>query len=110
MSFRLFVFFVLFVAQTTQELETVNDGSPQWLAYRIYIDGVLACSEEDGASVFRARPQAADGTGVSALGIGGLAYVDDVVFSGVFTITYDPKFSDEDSAFFTLSIKDFRYW
>ena len=67
------------------EIETVNDGSPQGLAYRIYIDGVLACSEEDEASVFRARPQAADGTGVSALGIGGLAYVDDVVFSGVAT-------------------------
>ena len=27
-----------------------------------------------------------------------------------FTITYDPKFSDEDSVFFSLSIKDFRYW
>ena len=33
--------------------------------------------------MFRARPQAADRTGVSALGIGGLAYVDDIVFSGV---------------------------
>ena len=67
----------------TVEIETVNDGSPRGLAYRVYIDGVLACSEEDGASVFRARPQAADRTGVSALGIGGLAYVDDIVFSGV---------------------------
>ena len=28
------------------EIETVNDGSPFGLAYRIYIDGVLACSED----------------------------------------------------------------
>ena len=69
----------------TVEIETVNDGSPHGLAYRVYIDGVLAGSEEDGTSVFRARPQAADRTGVAALGIGGLAYVDDVVFSGVAT-------------------------
>ena len=69
----------------TVEVETVNDGSPRGLAYRVYINGVLACSEEDGTSVFRARPQAADRTGVTALGIGGLAYVDDVVFSGVAT-------------------------
>ena len=69
----------------TVEIETVNDGSPHGLAYRVYIDGVLACAEEDGASVFRARPQSADRTGVTALGIGGLAYVDDVVFSGVAT-------------------------
>ena len=67
----------------TVEIETVNDGSPHGLAYRIYIDGVLACSDEDGATVFRARPQAADRTGVSALGIGGEANIDDVVFCGV---------------------------
>ena len=30
--------------------------------------------------------------------------------NGVFTVTYDEKFSEEDSAFFSLSIKDFRYW
>ena len=65
------------------EIEAVNDGSPHGLAYRIYIDGVLACSDEDGATVFRARPQTADRTGVSALGIGGEANIDDVVFSGV---------------------------
>ena len=69
----------------TVEIEAVNDGSPLGLAYRIYINGVLACSEEDGASVFRARPEAADRTGVSALGIGGNAFVDDIVFSGVAT-------------------------
>ena len=69
----------------TVEIEAVNDGSPLGLAYRIYIDGVLACSEEDGSTVFRARPQAAEREGVSALGIGGLAYIDDVVFSDVAT-------------------------
>ena len=30
--------------------------------------------------------------------------------NGLFRITYDPKFSDEGSAFFLLSIKDYRYW
>ena len=62
-------------------IEAVNDGSPHGLAYRIYIDGKLVCSEEDGGSVFRARPVAADNGGVTALGIGGDAFIDDVVFS-----------------------------
>ena len=69
------------------EIEAVNDGSPHGLAYRIYIDGVLVCSEEDGGSVFRARPVAADKGGVTALGIGGEAFIDDVVFS---CTTIDP--------------------
>ena len=69
------------------EIEAVNDGSPQGLAYRIYIDGKLVCSEEDGATVFRARPVAADKGGVTALGIGGDAFIDDVVFSST---TIDP--------------------
>lgn len=30
--------------------------------------------------------------------------------NGLFTVTYDEKFSEDDSAFFSLSIKDFRYW
>ena len=30
--------------------------------------------------------------------------------NGVFTITYDSKFSNEGSAFFSLEVKDFRYW
>ena len=30
--------------------------------------------------------------------------------NGVFTITYDEKFSEDGSAFFSLSVKDFRYW
>ena len=63
------------------EIEAVNDGSPHGLAYRIYIDGALVCSEEDGGSVFRARPVATDKSGVVALGIGGVAFIDDVVFS-----------------------------
>jgi hypothetical protein len=29
--------------------------------------------------------------------------------NGLFTVTYDEKFSEDDSAFFSLSIKDFRY-
>jgi hypothetical protein len=29
--------------------------------------------------------------------------------NGLFTVTYDEKFSEEASAFFSLSIKDFRY-
>ena len=67
------------------EIETVNDGSPFGLAYRVYIDGVLACSEDDGSTVFRARPQVAEREGVYALGVGGMAYIDDVVFSSVAT-------------------------
>ena len=69
------------------DIEAVNDGSPHGLAYRIYIDGKLVCSEEDGATVFRARPVAADKGGVTALGIGGDAFIDDVVFSST---TIDP--------------------
>ena len=30
--------------------------------------------------------------------------------NGLFTVTYDEKFSEDDSAFFSLTIKDFRYW
>lgn len=71
----------------TVEIEAVNDGSPHGLAYRIYIDGVLACSQADGSTVFRARPEASDRTGVAALGIGGDALIDDVVFSST---TIDP--------------------
>ena len=71
----------------TVEIEAVNDGSPQGLAYRIYIDGILACSKADGSTVFRARPEASDRTGVTALGIGGDAFIDDVVFSST---TIDP--------------------
>ena len=69
------------------EIEAVNDGSPHGLAYRIYIDGALACSEEDGSTVFRARPIAADKNGITALGLGGCSYVDDIVFSST---TIDP--------------------
>lgn len=69
------------------EIEAVNDGSPHGLAYRIYIDGILACSKVDGSTVFRARPEASDRTGVTALGIGGNACIDDVVFSST---TIDP--------------------
>jgi hypothetical protein len=71
----------------TVEIEAVNDGSPHGLAYRIYIDGILACSKADGSTVFRARPEASDRTGVTALGIGGNACIDDVVFSST---TIDP--------------------
>ena len=71
----------------TVEIEAVNDGSPHGLAYRIYIDGILACSQADGSTVFRARPEASDRTGVTALGIGGNACIDDVVFSST---TIDP--------------------
>ena len=71
----------------TVEIEAVNDGSPHGLAYRIYIDGILACSKVDGSTVFRARPEALDRTGVTALGIGGNACIDDVVFSST---TIDP--------------------
>ena len=71
----------------TVEIEAVNDGSPHGLAYRIYIDGILACSQADGSTVFRARPEALDRTGVTALGIGGNACIDDVVFSST---TIDP--------------------
>ena len=69
------------------EIEAVNDDSPHGLAYRIYIDGALLCSEEDGGSVFRARPVATDKGGVTALGIGGAAFIDDIVFSST---TIDP--------------------
>ena len=69
------------------EIEAVNDGSPHGLAYRIYIDGALLCSEEDGGSVFRARPVATDKGGVTALGIGGETFIDDIVFSSA---TIDP--------------------
>ena len=71
----------------TVEIEAVNDGSPHGLAYRIYIDGILACSKVDGSTVFRARPEASDRTGVTALGLGGNACIDDVVFSST---TIDP--------------------
>ena len=71
----------------TVEIEAVNDGSPHGLAYRIYMDGILACSQADGLTVFRARPEASDRTGVTALGIGGNACIDDVVFSST---TIDP--------------------
>ena len=71
----------------SMEIEAVNDGSPHGLAYRFYIDGKLLCSAEDGAIVFRARPVAADKGGVTALGIGGEAFIDDVVFSST---TIDP--------------------
>lgn len=71
----------------TVEIEAVNDGSPHGLAYRIYIDGILACSQTDRSTVFRARPEALDRTGVTALGIGGNACIDDVVFSST---TIDP--------------------
>ena len=40
---------------TVVQVEAVNDGSLFGLAYRIYINGVLACSVEDGTTVFRAR-------------------------------------------------------
>ena len=30
--------------------------------------------------------------------------------NGLFTVTCDEKFSEDDSAFFSLTIKDFRYW
>ena len=66
---------------TAVEIEAINDGSPQGLAYRIYIDGILACSAEDGSTVFRARPEAAsDRNGVSALCFGGSLGLDDIVF------------------------------
>ena len=65
---------------TEVEIEAINDGSPLGLAYRIYIDGILACSAEDGATVFRARPEASDRTGVAALCIGGACGLDDIVF------------------------------
>ena len=64
------------------EIEAVNDGSPHGLAYRIYLDDALLCSAEDGSTVFRARPAATDKGGVTALGIGGAAFIDDIVFSG----------------------------
>ncbi|MBR5549410.1 MAG: hypothetical protein IKU71_06740 [Kiritimatiellae bacterium] len=66
---------------TVVEIEAINDGSPLGLAYRIYIDGILACSSDDGATVFRARPEAAsDRNGVAALCFGGCLGVDDIVF------------------------------
>ena len=66
---------------TSAEIESINDGSPQGLAYRIYIDGILACSAEDGSTVFRARPEAAsDRNGVAALCFGGSLGLDDIVF------------------------------
>lgn len=65
----------------TVGIEAVNDGSPHGLAYRIYIGGVLACSEEDGGTVFRARPEASDKDGITALGLGGDTFIDDIVFS-----------------------------
>jgi hypothetical protein len=66
---------------TVVEIEAINDGSPLGLAYRIYIDGILACSAEDGSTVFRARPEAAsDRNGVSALCFGGSLGLDDIVF------------------------------
>ena len=66
---------------TAVEIEAINDGSPQGLAYRIYIDGILACSAEDGSTVFRARPEAASNRGgVSALCFGGSLGLDDIVF------------------------------
>ena len=66
---------------TAVEIEAINDGSPQGLAYRIYIDGILACSAEDGSTVFRARPEAAsDRNAVSALCFGGSLGLDDIVF------------------------------
>ena len=66
---------------TSVEIEAINDGSPLGLAYRIYIDGILACSAEDGSTVFRARPEAtSDRTGVAALCFGGSLGLDDIVF------------------------------
>ena len=67
---------------TVIEIESINDGSPLGLAYRIYIDGILASSAEDGSTVFRARPEAAsDMNGVAALCLGGSIGLDDIVFS-----------------------------
>ena len=69
------------------EIVAVNDDSPHGFAYRFYIDGKLLCSAEDGSTVFRARPVATDKGGVTALGIGGAACIDDIVFSSA---TIDP--------------------
>lgn len=64
---------------TSVKIEAENDASPFGLALRIYIDGIPAESM-DGCSVFRSRPGAVGRTGVSALGIGGLGYLDDLAF------------------------------
>ena len=66
-------------AWTTVRVEAENAASPQGLCFRIWIGGVAAASS-DGATVFYARPSAADRSGVAALGLLGNAYLDDLTF------------------------------
>lgn len=66
-------------AWTTVRIEAENAASPNGLGFRIWIGGVAAAST-DGATVFYARPSAADRSGVAALGVGGNAYIDDLTF------------------------------
>ena len=61
-------------------IEAVNDRSPYGLGFRVYIGGLLARSPENNTTVFRARPDASDRVGVTALGFGRLAFVDDIWF------------------------------
>lgn len=62
------------------KIEAANDGSGDGLAFRIFIGGILAESEETGETVFRADSSAEEMEGVSAVGFGGTAAVDDIVF------------------------------
>ena len=64
-------------------IKATNDDSDDGLAFSISIGGLAAMSAETGEIVFRAKPSARDMVGVSALGIGCSAYVDDIVFSGI---------------------------
>ncbi len=66
-------------AWTTVRIEAENAASPNGLGFRIWIGGVAAASTDD-ATVFYARPTAADRSGVAALAVGGNAYIDDLTF------------------------------
>lgn len=66
-------------AWTTVRIEAENAASPNGLGFRIWIGGVAAASTE-GATVFYARPTAADRNGAAALAVGGNAYIDDLTF------------------------------
>lgn len=66
-------------AWTTVRIEAENTASPHGLCFRIWIGGVAAASTDD-ATIFYARPSAADRSGVAALGLMGNTYLDDLMF------------------------------
>lgn len=66
-------------AWTTVRIDAENTASPHGLCFCIWIGGVAAASTDD-ATIFYARPSAADRSSVAALGLMGNTYLDDLMF------------------------------